>query len=99
MEPGHPTVPDRSAGSPVGSVRLPLDLPWGHDGQPADPRWLARATRAAVALGILLRVVRYLMNYPLWHDEAFVAANFLDRGYLEMLRPLDYYQVCPLLFL
>jgi hypothetical protein len=43
--------------------------------------------------------VRYLVDYPIWHDEAFVAVNFLDRDYGDLLRPLDYYQVCPLLFL
>jgi hypothetical protein len=61
--------------------------------------WISRATWAFVGLGLLLRLVRYLVVYPIWHDEAFVAVNFLNRGYLDLLRPLDYYQVCPLLFL
>ncbi len=39
------------------------------------------------------------MVYPIWPDEAFVAANFLERGYLDLVRPLDYVQVCPILFL
>jgi hypothetical protein len=39
------------------------------------------------------------MNYPLWWDEAFVAVNLIRRGYLDLLRPLDYGQVCPMLFL
>jgi hypothetical protein len=38
------------------------------------------------------------MNFPLWWDEAFVGANFLRRGYLDLLRPLDFGQVCPLFF-
>jgi hypothetical protein len=62
-------------------------------------RWLERATWAFVALGVLLRIARYLMNYPLWWDEAFVAVNFIRRDYLDLLRPLDYGQVCPILFL
>ena len=41
----------------------------------------------------------YLLDFPLWWDEAFVAVNLLRRGYLDLLRPLDYGQVCPLLFL
>ena len=41
----------------------------------------------------------YLMNYPLWWDEAFVAVNFIRRDYVDLLRPLDYGQVCPILFL
>jgi hypothetical protein len=52
-----------------------------------------------VFLGVALRITRYALNEPLWGDEAFVAANFLDRGFLDLLRPLDYHQVCPLLFL
>jgi hypothetical protein len=62
-------------------------------------RWLGRAIWAFVGLGVLLRIVRYLMNYPLWWDEAFVAVNFIRRDYLDLLRPLDYGQVCPILFL
>ena len=58
-----------------------------------------RAIWAFVALGILLRIARYAMNYPLWWDEAFVSVNFIRRGYLDLLRPLDYGQVCPILFL
>jgi hypothetical protein len=64
-----------------------------------DSAWVARATLAFVAIGVLLRVVRYLSKSPLWCDESMLAANLLDRGYLEMLRPLDYRQVCPVLFL
>jgi hypothetical protein len=47
----------------------------------------------------MLRVGRYLMNFPLWWDESFLAINFLRRDYLGLLKPLDYGQVCPLLFL
>jgi 4-amino-4-deoxy-L-arabinose transferase-like glycosyltransferase len=56
-------------------------------------------TWAFVGLGMLLRVARYTMNFPLWWDEAFVAVNLIRRGYLGLLRPLDYGQVCPILFL
>jgi hypothetical protein len=61
--------------------------------------WLERATWAFVALGLLVRMVRYLVVYPIWHDEAFLAVNFLDRGYRDLLRPLEYAQVSPILFL
>ena len=54
---------------------------------------------AFVALGVVLRVVRYLLNFPLWGDEAFVATNFIARGYRDLLGPLDYGQICPVLFL
>jgi len=60
---------------------------------------VSRAIIGFVGLGILMRVVRYLLNFPLWCDETMIAANFLDRGYADLFRPLDYRQVCPLLFL
>src|SRR5271168_3925438 len=62
-------------------------------------RWLERAVWGFVLLGLLVRLVRYLVVYPIWHDEAFLAVNFLDRGYRDLLRPLDYAQVSPILFL
>jgi 4-amino-4-deoxy-L-arabinose transferase-like glycosyltransferase len=57
-------------------------------------RWLL----AAVGLGVLLRLGRYLIDAPLWWNEAFLAVNFLRRDYQGLLRPLDYNQVCPPLF-
>ena len=60
---------------------------------------VACLTWGFVGLGVLVRLVRYLVVYPIWHDEAFLAVNFLDRGYLDLLRPLDYSQVSPILFL
>ena len=39
------------------------------------------------------------MNFPLWPDEAYLAHNYLDRGYLGLLQPLDFGQVAPLLYL
>jgi hypothetical protein len=68
----------------------------GDDGWSAP--WVARATLGFVLLGVTLRVVRYLLNFPLWCDETMFGANLLDRGYAEMLAPLDYRQVSPLLF-
>jgi hypothetical protein len=84
--------------NPITDDRRPLDTaPPG--AAPGTARRLAWATWAFVGLGVLLRVVRYLMDYPLWWDEAFLAVNFIRRGYLDLLRPLDYSQVCPILFL
>ena len=64
-----------------------------------NERRIARAVLAFVALGVLLRVGHYLANYPLWGDEAFLALNFLRRGYLDLLLPLEYGQIGPILFL
>jgi hypothetical protein len=49
--------------------------------------------------GLGLRLERYVLCYPLYGDEASLAANLLERGYAGLLRPLDYGQVAPLLFL
>lgn len=57
------------------------------------------AAKAFVALGILLRVVRYLMDFPLWSDEARLAANFVHGDFDIILRPLRYQQVAPLGYL
>ncbi len=65
----------------------------------AQARRLDRAVWGFVAFGVALRLARYAMDYPLWWDEAFVAVNLLRRGFLDLLRPLDYGQVCPPLFL
>lgn len=65
----------------------------------AQARRLDRAVWGCVAAGITLRLARYAMDFPLWWDEAFVAVNLLRRGFLDLLRPLDYGQVCPPLFL
>ena len=63
------------------------------------PTSVKRATWAFVALGLAIRGLLYLLNYPLWGDEAFVAVDFIDRGYRDLLRPMTYHQICPLLFL
>ena len=82
-----------------GRDRGPLDVVasgGGDDGWSAP--WVAQATLGFVLLGVTIRVVRYLLNFPLWCDETMLAANFIDRGYADLLRPLDYRQVSPLLF-
>jgi hypothetical protein len=65
----------------------------------ADDRWFVRASWWLVALGVLARLVRYLVDYPIWHDEAFVAASLWNRSFSELARPLEYGQVAPWLFL
>ena len=60
---------------------------------------LARLAWAFIALGVLVRSIRFLLDFPLWPDEAYLAHNYLDRGYLELLQALDYRQVAPLLYL
>jgi hypothetical protein len=59
----------------------------------------SRAAIFLVAIGIVLRLVRWLQNYPMWCDETMLAANLLDRDWTELAKPLAYRQVCPLGFL
>lgn len=58
-----------------------------------------------LAAGLTARLVRYLLNFPLWGDEAFVAVNFLPRPdgagpptYADLFSPLLYGQIVPLAF-
>jgi hypothetical protein len=87
-----PGMPDDPA------ARCPMEASAREDFGP-DGRRIELAATAFVALGVLLRVGHYLANYPIWGDEAFLALNFLDRGYLDLLLPLKYAQICPILFL
>ncbi|QEH33135.1 hypothetical protein OJF2_16320 [Aquisphaera giovannonii] len=68
-------------------------------GHSAAGRRVAIATGAFLALGLLIRLTRYLVVYPIWHDEAFLAASFWDRSYVDLFRPLEYGQIAPWLFL
>ena len=67
-----------------------------------DPHWNARVGRLVwgfVALGTIIRLVGYLLRFPLWVDECMLSENFLDRGFLGLLSPLDNQQVAPIGFL
>ena len=58
-----------------------------------------RVLLAAIGMGLLWRIVRYAMNFPLWGDEAFVANNYFHRGFAGLCRPLDHGQIAPILFM
>src|SRR5262245_60322507 len=96
---GGPVGPSATAGGERRQDLAPLDVIAAGEVAPWAARWVGQATAGFVVLGVLLRVVRYLLNYPLWCDESMLAANFLDRGYVDLFRPLDFRQVAPLLFL
>lgn len=69
------------------------------EGDLLTPRRAAQWIALLLALGVLARLVRFGLGFPLWADEAFLSASYLDRGYLGLLQPLEYHQVCPLFFL
>jgi hypothetical protein len=91
------TTDFRDAGG-VASGPSDLPAPSEEDGARSSTR-LARLTWGFVALGLIVRAFRYAMDFPLWGDEAALAANFLSRGYRGLLAPLEFYQVAPPLFL
>ena len=66
---------------------------------PTDRRLYRTLVFAAVAAGILCRTVQYLAHPSLWHDEALLVLNIMDRTYAGLARPLDYGQAAPPLFL
>lgn len=74
--------------------------PLGVDRAPEpNDAWFVRASWLLMWLGVLVRLVRYLVDYPIWHDEAFLAASLWDRSFGELAEPLEYGQVAPWLFL
>lgn len=68
---------------------------WLWSGARWERRWLA----IFLCLGVLARLLRYLLCFPLWEDECFLAVNLAQRGFAELRQPLDYHQVCPVTFL
>lgn len=54
---------------------------------------------ALLVIGAALRIYIYLQNRNLIIDEANVARNIYERGFIALLQPLDYYQYAPPVFL
>lgn len=65
--------------------------------------WSAHArtwTMILLTAGVVWRITRYSLGFPLWSDEAAVMLSVVQRHtYAELLRPLDHLQVAPLGFL
>jgi ribonuclease BN (tRNA processing enzyme) len=58
--------------------------------------WLAWAL---IAFGAAVRLRLFAAGRAYWSDEAALALNLVNRSLLELLRPLDYHQTAPPLFL
>src|SRR5262245_35450769 len=52
-----------------------------------------------VGLGIFWRLGRYLLQFPIWSDEAMLCLNFLDHDYVGLVKDLENCQIAPVLFL
>jgi hypothetical protein len=76
----------------------PLRVCEGATGQGVGPHWRTWFW-GFVALAVLDRTLRYVLRFPLWEDESFLCVSLFHRSFLELLRPLEYHQVAPVLFL
>jgi hypothetical protein len=59
-------------------------------------RWL---TFGILAVGLVWRIHRYLLQFPIWGDEAMLALNFLRLDYHGLTQRLENCQIAPVLFL
>jgi uncharacterized membrane protein len=75
----------------------------GHDQRTTSSQFnhkrLKYLSIGGVLFGVLVRLIQYLSNRSLWSDEAMLATNIVDRSYAELLKPLDFNQAAPPLFL
>src|SRR4051812_18126770 len=67
--------------------------------RPSSLVFLYRIAKGLIALGIVLRLARYLANRSLWLDEVLLARNILDRSFAGLLEPLGLNQGAPIGFL
>jgi hypothetical protein len=57
------------------------------------------AALVVLAIGLAWRLARYLLQFPIWGDEAFILVDIYDRDYARLTDTLSYWQVAPILFL
>src|SRR5690349_25066348 len=65
------------------------------------PTWARRLswTSGVLALGLGLRLYHFLRDPSVWHDEAALILNVLDKGFLDLLGTLSFAEAAPPLFL
>lgn len=49
--------------------------------------------------GAALAIIQFFYNRSLWLDESVLALNIIHKSHFELLKPLNYTQVAPILFL
>ena len=62
------------------------------------PRWWSW-TAVFLVVGLALRLYHYLRCPSLWHDEAALVVNVLDKDFSKLLGPLQFSEAAPPLFL
>lgn len=65
----------------------------------ASARRTTRLICRLTLLGLVWRLARYALGFPLWGDEAFLSLSFLTRDYAGLFHPLEYGQIVPLGYL
>ena len=89
-----------SAGSAVAEPGQQMPEPFAAaSAGPTAWRAMDEVLWVAFASGVVLRLVYFLAGRSLWIDEVRVALNVASRSYAGLLRPLDYDQSAPPLFL
>lgn len=79
--------------------------PRSSSGAPFDSsarHWLYRPITWLILFlvaGASVRLERYLLGFPLWHDEMMLVANFVEKDHLGLLGLLERKQVAPPAFL
>jgi uncharacterized protein (DUF952 family)/4-amino-4-deoxy-L-arabinose transferase-like glycosyltransferase len=62
-------------------------------------RGFRRVTVALLAVNIAWRLLRYALGFPLWGDEAFIAASLFTRDFSNVATHMEYGQAAPALFM
>ena len=52
-----------------------------------------------ISIGIFLRLAQFFSDRSLWFDEVLISLNIINKPFIELLGPLDYYQGAPAGFL
>jgi len=55
--------------------------------------------KVALACCVILSIINFLSYRSLWHDEAALALNIVNKSIFELFEPLEYNQVAPIGFL
>jgi hypothetical protein len=53
----------------------------------------------AIVIGVMMRVIEFSHGRPLWLDEAMLSLSIASKSFGQLVRPLDYDQSAPLLYL
>lgn len=59
-------------------------------------RWISISLLAGA---VIISIIQFLNMRGLWTDEAAVAINIVERDYAGLMKPLDFLQVAPILYL